>query len=93
MFTKAEGNDLKYIRINQKKLRVESYVGLSDYVHGLADEQGLKPGKMFIFTVIVYWKSEKYAAKLSGRNGFSTKIWITRFFHYVYLQSKLAGNS
>ena len=47
-YVKTEGNRLRFLKENQKQLRVELYQGLMDHVNSAADQQGLKPGKIVI---------------------------------------------
>ncbi len=47
-YVKMEGNNLEYIRTNQKKLRVEQYKGLMDHLNTRAENHNLKPGKVVI---------------------------------------------
>ncbi len=47
-YVKMEGNRLEYIRMNQKKLRVEQYKGLMDHINRRAENQNLKAGKVVI---------------------------------------------
>lgn len=43
-YVKVEGHRLNFIRLNQKNLRVESYLGLADHVNASATEAGAKAG-------------------------------------------------
>ncbi|XP_054706622.1 uncharacterized protein LOC129216433 [Uloborus diversus] len=43
-YVKVEGNRLSYLRNNQKKLRVETYMGLADHIYRAAEKTGAKPG-------------------------------------------------
>lgn len=47
-YVKVEGNNLNYIKRNQKQLRVEMYQGLMDFVHKSAEERQIPPGKIII---------------------------------------------
>ena len=44
-YVKIEGNRLNYIKLNQKKLRVEHYKGLMDHVYNKNDDKKIKAGK------------------------------------------------
>ncbi|XP_051157417.1 uncharacterized protein LOC127279225 [Leptopilina boulardi] len=48
VWSKVEGERLKYIRLQQKKLRAELYCGLMDYIHNKAKDENVRPGKMII---------------------------------------------
>ncbi|XP_043469512.1 uncharacterized protein LOC122503140 [Leptopilina heterotoma] len=47
-WSKVEGERLKYIRFEQKKLRAEMYCGLMDYMNNKATQENIRPGKMII---------------------------------------------
>lgn len=47
-FLKVEGQRLQWSRMNQKKLRVDLYMGLMDYVNSRAERQDLKAGRIVI---------------------------------------------
>jgi hypothetical protein len=47
-YVKVEETRLEWQRKNQKKLRVESYKGLSDYLQLAADQRGAIPGRMVV---------------------------------------------
>ena len=47
-YVRHEANRLYFCRMNQGRLRVELYKGLTDYVHTKAAETGLKPGKVVV---------------------------------------------
>ncbi|XP_051173501.1 uncharacterized protein LOC127289553 [Leptopilina boulardi] len=48
IWSKVEGERLKYIRLEQKKLRAEMYCGLMDYVNNKVKEENVRPGKIVI---------------------------------------------
>ncbi|XP_043473610.1 uncharacterized protein LOC122505828 [Leptopilina heterotoma] len=48
VWSKVEGERLKYIRLQQKKLRAELYCGLMDYINNKAKDENVRPGKMII---------------------------------------------
>ena len=47
-YVKTESNNLQYIRMNQKKLRVELYQGLMDHLNDAAVDRNLTPGKIVV---------------------------------------------
>ncbi|XP_051156739.1 uncharacterized protein LOC127278862 [Leptopilina boulardi] len=48
VWSKVEGERLKYIRLQQTKLRAELYCGLMDYINNKAKDENIRPGKMVI---------------------------------------------
>ncbi|XP_051156397.1 uncharacterized protein LOC127278640 [Leptopilina boulardi] len=48
VWSKVEGERLKYIRLQQKKLRAELYCGLMDYVRNKAKNENVRLGKMIV---------------------------------------------
>ena len=47
-YVKVEANNLNFIKLNQKQLRVEMYQGLMDFIHEHAEENQISPGKVII---------------------------------------------
>ena len=47
-YCKHEANQLSFCRLNQRRLRVDLYRGLEDYVNNQAAEQGLHPGRIVV---------------------------------------------
>lgn len=47
-YVKVEGSRLRYIKENQRGLRVELYSGLMDHIKNLASTRDVHPGKIFI---------------------------------------------
>ncbi|MCP4486968.1 MAG: hypothetical protein GY820_06565, partial [Gammaproteobacteria bacterium] len=47
-YVKVEQNRLDYIQMNQKKLRVENYNGLIDYIGSDAQAKGVQPGRLVV---------------------------------------------
>ena len=47
-YVRHEANRLYFCRMNQGRLRVDMYKGLTDYVHTKAAESGLRPGKVVV---------------------------------------------
>ncbi len=47
-YVKVEQSRLNYIKTNQAKLRVDKYIGLSDYIGSEAERRGIRAGKVVI---------------------------------------------
>ncbi|XP_051168410.1 uncharacterized protein LOC127286139 [Leptopilina boulardi] len=48
VWSKVEGERLKNIRLQQRKLQAELYCGLMDYIHNKAKDENVQPGKIII---------------------------------------------
>jgi hypothetical protein len=47
-YVRVEAHRIKWIRENRKKLRVQKYQGLMDYIHTQAQQTGMNPGTIVI---------------------------------------------
>lgn len=47
-YCRIEGDRLKYIRREQTKLRVETYIGLTDALHVSAEQEKLRVGRIVV---------------------------------------------
>ncbi|GBM98284.1 hypothetical protein AVEN_42731-1 [Araneus ventricosus] len=72
-YVKTEGSRLKYIRLNQKDLRVEMYRGILDALTTRASNNNLRVGKLVILPFFSR-KSLFHATKLSGCNGYGQEV-------------------
>ena len=58
-FVKVESNRLKWLKRNQKDLRVDTYTGLMDHINKLATDATVQPGSVYILPS-TFMGSERY---------------------------------